>query len=136
MIELSTTNAQTLAAGQSIIFDTVLLHTGCAECYRANTSSIILTQKNAIYEISFNSNIGATTAGQNAQLGITLDNSILQETDSIVPTATAGDLTNVAAATYIKTCWCGGTNSILLTNTGTTEITVGKGARLSVKRIA
>lgn len=136
MIELSNTNAQVLAAGQSLNFDTILLHTGCAECHRNNSGSINLTQRNAIYEISFNCNIGATTAGETAQIGITVDGSPLQETNAITVTAVAEDLQNVSATTFIKTCCCSTANTILLTNTGTTEINVGIYPRLSVKRIA
>ena len=136
MIELSNTNAQVLAAGQSATFDTILLHTGCAECHRNNSSAIYLTQRNAIYEISFNCNIGGVAAGD-AEIGITLDGAPLQETVSVRTTATAGDLDNVAAATFVKTFCCGMPNAtVLLTNTGTTEINVGANPRLSVKRIA
>ena len=135
MIELSNSNAQVLSAGQSVIFDTVLLHTGCGECHRDNTGSVNLIQKNAIYEISFNCNIGATAEGE-GEIGITLDGAALQETIGIVITAAAGDLENVAGSTFIKTCCCGGSNTILLTNTGATDLNIGEHPRLSVKRIA
>ena len=135
MIELSNTNAQVLAAGQSVIFDMVLLHTGCGECHRQNSGSINLAQKNAIYEVSYNANIGSTATGD-AQLAITLDTAPLPETTGKVVTAAAGDLQNVSASTYIKTCCCNGANTILLTNTGTTEINVDASGRLSVKRVA
>ena len=135
MIELSNTNAQVLAAGQSVIFDTVLLHTGCGECHRNNSASVNLAQKNAIYEVSFNANIGGTAAGE-AQLAITLDGSPLQETTGKTVTATAGDLRSVSGATFVKTCCCNGANTILLTNTGTTEINVDANSRLSIKRVA
>lgn len=136
MIELSNTNAQVLAAGQSAVFNSVILHTGCAECYRNNTGAVNLTQKNAIYEVSFNCNIGATTAGDVAEIGITLDGSPLQETNSKVVTAAAGDLQNVSAETFISTCCCGNGNTVLLTNLGTTEITLDEYPRFSVKRKA
>lgn len=135
MIELSNTNAQVLAAGQSVIFNTVLLHTGCGECHRPNSGSVNLAQKNAIYEVSYNANIGNTTTGD-AQLAITLDNSSLPETTGKVVTESAGDLQNVSASTFIQTCCCNAANSILLTNTGTTEINVDSFSRLSIKRIA
>lgn len=135
MIELSNTNAQVLAAGQSVIFNTVLLHTGCGECHRPNSGSVNLAQKNAIYEVSYNANIGSTTTGD-AQLAITLDNSPLPETTGKVVTEAAGDLQNISASTFIQTCCCNAANSILLTNTGTTEINVDSFSRLSIKRIA
>ena len=136
MIELSNTNAQVLAAGQSATFDTVLLHTGCAECYRQNSGLVALTQRNAIYEISFNCNIGTTAAGGTAQIGITLSGAPLEETNAIVPTVAAGDLANVSGETFVKTCCCNAANTILLTNTGTTEINVDANGRLSIKRVA
>ena len=135
MTELSNSIEQVLAVGQSAIFDTVLLHTGCAECHRQNSGAINLTQKNAIYEISFNANIGATVAGE-GEIGITLDGSSLPETVAITVVATAGDLVNVSALTFVKTCCCGNPGTILLTNTGSTEINLGKNPRISVKRIA
>lgn len=136
MIELSNSNDQTLAANQSVVFDIEILHTGCAECHRPNTGSIALTQKNAIYEVSYNGNIGATVAGSSAQVAIVLNNSPLLETTAIVPTTAAGDLTNVSAETFIPTCCCNVANSITLTNTGTDPITFAANGRLSVKRKA
>lgn len=136
MIELSTTNAQVLSPGQSAIFDIIILHTGCAECYRNNSGSINLTQRNAIYEISFNCNIGATIAATPAQIAVTLDGSSLQETTQKTISTAAGDLQGVGAQTFVRTCCCGGSNTILLTNTGTTEINLDAKARISVKRVA
>lgn len=135
MIELTNSTDQTLAPGQSATFDTVILHTGCAECHRNNSGSIGLTQNNAIYEVSFNCNIGATATGDGT-IGITLDGSPLTETNSIVVTAAAGDLQNVSASTFVKTCCCGNGDNILLTNNGITSINLGQYPRLSVKRIA
>ena len=135
MIELSNTNAQTLAAGQSAVFDIIILHTGCAECYRPTTGAINLTQKNAIYEASFNCNIGATAGGE-GQIAITLDGTPLSETTALITVAAAGDLANVSGETFIQTCCCGNPGTILLTNTGTTEITLGARPRISVKRKA
>jgi len=134
MIELSNTNAQVIPAGQSVIFDTVLLQIGCGECHRPNSSAVNLTHKKAIYEVSFNANIGATEPGD-AQLAITLNNAALPETTAKVVSAAAGDLQNVSASTFIETCCCNIANTILLTNTGTTEINVDVSSRLSVRRI-
>lgn len=135
MIELSNTNAQILAAGQSALFDTVILHTGCAECHRQNSGTINLTQKNAIYEVSFNCNIGGVAAGD-GQISITLDGSPLPETTALTVIAAAGDLVNVSGETFVKTCCCGNFGAILLTNTGTTDINLGASPRLTVRRIA
>lgn len=135
MIELSNSNAQVLAAGQSATFDLILLHTGCAECHRKNTGAVNLTRKNAIYEVSFNCNIGATAAGD-GEIGLSLDGSTLMETVAMVTTAAAGDTTNVSCSTFIETCCCNAANTLLLTNTGTTDINLAAYPRLSVKRVA
>ena len=136
MIELSNSNAQTLSAGQSAIFDTVLLHTGCAECHRLNSSSIVLTRPNAIYEISYSANIGTTVADGTGELSITINGSPLFETTSIVTTAAGGDLQNVCNSTFIKTCCCETNLSISLTNTGTTILNLAAHPRISIKRLA
>ena len=133
MIELSNSNAQVLAAGQSATFDLVILHSGCGECHRPNSGSIELAQRNAIYEASFNCNIGGVVAGD-AQISLTVNGSPLNETTSKVVSAAAGDLQNVSASTFIRT-FCCGNNSILLTNTGTTDINLDANPRLSVKKI-
>ena len=134
MIELSNSNAQVLAAGQSAIFNTVILHKGCTECYRKNSGTVSLTQSKTVYEVSFNCNIGATAEGD-GQIAITLDGSPLPETTAIVTTATAGDLTNVSATTCLQTCCKPVSYNVLLTNTGTTEINLGANPRFSVKPI-
>jgi len=135
MIELSNSNAQVLAPGQSATFDAVILHTGCAECHRINSGSINLTQKNAIYQVGYNVNIGGVAEGD-AQIAIALDGAPLAETTQKVVTAAAGDLQGVSAETFVQTCCCGFAGSITLTNTGTTSINLDKNPRFSVKRVA
>lgn len=135
MIVLSNTNAQVLSAGQSATFNFVILHTGCGECYRQNSGSVNLIQNNAIYEVSYGCNIGATAAGD-AQIALSLDGTPLSETTQKVVTATAGDLQGVSDSTFIKTCCHGYAGVITLTNTGTTEINLDANPKLSVKRVA
>ena len=136
MIVLSNTIAQTLAPGQSLAFDTVIMHTGCAECYRKNSGSVILRAQNAIYECQFGANIGSDTAASDAQIALELDGSPLLETTMISVTTTAGDLNKVSCDTAVKTCGCGGANSITVVNTGTTTVNIGANACLFVKRVA
>lgn len=136
MIVLSNTIAQTLAPGQSLTFDTVVLHTGCGECHRANSGSVNLRANQGIYECQFRANIGAETAGDAAQIALDLDGSPLLETTMISTTAAADDLNNVCCQTAVKTCCCGGNDTITVTNTGTTTITVGANPCLYIKRVA
>ena len=72
-----------------------------------------------------------------AQISITLNGSVLPETTAKTVTAVAGDLINVSGSTFIKVpCVNNLTFSVLLTNTGTTELNIDANTRLSIKRIA
>lgn len=134
MINLSNTTEQTLAADQSITFDLVPLHTGRCERHRDGSSIVTLGMNGAIYEIDFSANIGGTAAGA-VQLSVMLDGEPLREGTMISTTAAAGDLNNVAKpGIKIRNCDCCGRISVQ--NTGTTELTVGVGSLLSIKRIA
>lgn len=134
MIELSNTAAQTIAPGQSLTFDTVLLKTGCAEAHRTNSGIVTLKADCAVYEIHFAANISATAAGT-AQLAISLDGEPLIETTMINTISTAGDPDNAATATLVKT-GCGCCGKISVTNTGTTSVIVSANPALFVKRVA
>ena len=134
MIELSNTAAQTIAPGQSLTFDTVLLKTVCAEAHRTNSGIVTLKADCAVYEIHFAANISATAAGT-AQLAISLDGEPLIETTMINTISTAGDPDNAATATLVKT-GCGCCGKISVTNTGTTSVIVSPNPALFVKRVA
>lgn len=134
MIELSNTAAQTIAPGQSLTFDTVLLKTGCAEAHRTNSGIVTLKADCAVYEIHFAANISATAAGT-AQLAISLDGEPLIETTMINTISTSGDPDNAATATLVKT-GCGCCGKISVTNTGTTSVIVSANPALFVKRVA
>lgn len=134
MLELSNSNALTLNPNESVVFNLILLHTGCAECFRQNTGSVNLTQRNAVYEIGYNCNIGATEAGT-AEVALTLNGSELPETLQQYVTVAAGDLQGVGASTFVQTCCCGNVAyEVKLTNVGTTTINLTN-PRLSSKRL-
>lgn len=133
MIELSNTTAQTLAPGQALTFDTVILNTGCGECHRTN-SGIVTLRKIGIYEVHFSGNI-ASTGGGSIQLTIELDGEPLPETTMISTPTAAADANNVATATLVKTgCGCCGRLSVV--NTGTTDVVVSANPAFYVKRVA
>ena len=134
MIELSNTTAQTVNAGQSLTFDTVILKSGCAEAHRTNSGIVTLRANCAIYEVHFAANISGTAAGP-VQLAIALDGEPLVETTMISTVTTAGDLNNVATATLVKT-GCGCCGKITVTNNGTEPVVVGANPSFFVKRVA
>lgn len=134
MIILTNTVSQELAPGQSLTFNLKILHTGCAECFREGSGSVILGQRNAIYDIDFSANIGATVAAGAAQLAITSNGSPLVETTMISTTAAVGDLNHVGKHTAIRTCCCG-PESVTIVNTGETTVVV-ENPSLFVRRLA
>lgn len=133
MIILTNSVSQEVAPGQSLTFDTEILHTGCAECHRIGSGSVMMRMQNAIYEIHFSANIGATAPG-NAQLAISLNNSPMLETTMISVTAAAGDVNNVAKDTAIKTCYCS-PETCTIVNTGETTVVI-ENVTLFIKRVA
>ena len=134
MIELSNTTAQTIAPGQPLTFDSVLLKGGISESHRTNSSIVTLKAKCSIYEVHFAANIAGTAAGP-IQLSIALDGEPLAETTMITTPAAAGDVTNVATATLIRTdCNCCG--RVTVVNTGVSDVIVSPNPALFVKRVA
>lgn len=133
MIILTNIASQELAPGQSLIFDTEILHTGYSECHRVNSGAVTLRQQQAIYETHFSANIGATAPGV-AQLAINVNGSPLAETTMVSTTAAAGDVNNVAKDTAIRTCCCG-PETVTVVNTGETTVIV-ENPSLFIKRIA
>lgn len=137
MIVLSNTNAQTLQPGQSLTFNTEVLHTGCGECHRSGSGSVGLRANDAIYNCAFRANIATTTGGTPVQLSINMDGSALPETTMISTSSTADAFNNVACETAISTC-CknGGNGFISISNNGSAPVIVGENPCLFIKRVA
>lgn len=134
MIEVSNTTAQTLAAGQAITFDKVLLKTGCAECHRANTSSVKLCSRGT-YVVSFSSNIGADAATTAVQLPIQLGGDTIIGSTMTSTTATSGDLNSVSTTVPVRN-YCCDYDRVTIVNTGTTAVTVGVNSTLFIRRVS
>ena len=133
MIELSNTTAQTVAAGQALTFNAVVLNTGCGEFHREN-SGIITLRKIGIYEVHFSANIAGTAAGP-IQLVIELDGEPLTETTMISTPTAAADANNVATATLVRT-YCGCCGRVNVVNNGTSDVVVSPNPAFYVKRVA
>lgn len=132
MLLLSNTAAQILQPGQTITFNNIISHTGCAECFRNNTGAVGLRAR-GIYEVSFHGNITSTATGE-AQLAIALGSSPLLETTMTESIATAGNIANVGAETLINNC-CGAFDGTLtVTNTGTIPVTVAANPSFLIAR--
>lgn len=134
MIILTNNASLELAPGQSLTFNTEILHTGCAECHRIGSGAITLRMQQAIYDIFFKANIGATTAATPAQLAMYLNGSPMTETTMVSTTAAVGDVNNVACETGVRTCCCG-PETLTIVNNGESTVVVEQ-PLLKIKRVA
>ena len=134
MIELTNSVAQVVQPGQSVAFNTVVLHTGCGECYRRNTPSIKL-RANGIYEVAFSGNITGATPTTPVQLAIALGGIALPETVMVSTSATANAFSNVATSTFVQNT-CGDFDRVTVVNSGTEPVTISANMKFSVRRLS
>lgn len=127
MIIVSNPTAQTLEAGQSLIF-AVLRQTGCSEALRPNTSNIYL-KPNGMYHLQFNANVSSAAAGA-LTLSLAVNGDTLPETTSTTTIAAANDVGNVSGSTAIATCSSFPISGyyVTLTNTGANAVTIAAGS--------
>lgn len=135
MISLSNSTSQAIAAGSSITFDVVNLKTGCAECHRANTASVKLCARPAIYEVNFSANVTNASGTDAVQLALQLSGDTLSDTTMISTPSAAGALNNISTSTLIRNNCCD-YDRVTVTNTGTVAVTVNPNAVLFVRRVA
>lgn len=133
MIVLSNSAAQILQPGQSIQFDNEVLHTGCGECHRKNSSGVKLRAKGGIYSIHFSANAGGYAGA--VQLSVQASGMTLPETTMTTVPAAITDFMNVATATGYKN-YCSESDVITVTNTGANVVTVAPGSSLFITRNA
>ena len=134
MIILSNTAEQTVQPGQPITFNEVVLHTGCGEYHRQNTS-LVKMRAVGIYEIHFNANVGSDTAATPVSLVIEVDAAPLPETAISNTPAAVEDRNAVSATTAVKNCQCDN-GSVTVINTGTDPIVIAANPCLFIHRLA
>lgn len=135
MINLSNTIEQVLAPGQSITFDLVLLHTGCAERHRTGSANVELVN-GCIFNVDFSANIANGTGAGEIELSVMLNGEALTAGNMISTPAAANELNNVARpGLKIQTFGCA--NTISVQNTGEDDIILpAKSALLAINRVA
>lgn len=133
MIELTNSTALILAAGQTAVFDTVLLNKGCSTCTRNGTGSIKL-RKCGVYEVRFSGNIGVSGGTGAAQLSMSLGGVPYASSTVISQTAAAGDL-NAVEKTVLLDNNCCDYSRVTIVNNGTNAVTIGVGSIFSARRI-
>jgi hypothetical protein len=134
MISLSNTSEQTISAGQTLTFNTVLVKSGCAECHRRNTGSVKLCARNGMYEINFSANITAASATP-IQLSLAIGGDILPETTMVYTPATANAVGNISTTDIIRNNCCD-YDRITVVNNGTVDVIVSANPVLFIRRVA
>mgnify|MGYP004456209901 FL=1 len=136
MISLSNTTDQTVAVGQSITFNTVLLKSkNGAECHRKNSGSVKLCARPATYEVHFAANVTGATAGTAVQLSLAIGGETINESTMVYTPAAANAVGNVSTDIPVSNCCCD-YDRITVVNTGTVPVIVSANPVLFVHRIA
>lgn len=139
MLEISNTAAQTIAVGETVLFDTVKFNSKCnnSEFFRLGTGAVQVAggcHCDAIYEVSFGANVSGATAGTPVELTINYAGSALPETEMISTPSAADALNHVYTSTVVRIPYQIGGNAFSVTNTGTTDITIGANPVFTVVR--
>lgn len=134
MIELRNSVAQTIQPGAAVTFDTVIEHTGCAECHRQGSNFVKLRQQ-GLYKVEFSGNIASPTAATPVQLAVALGGSALPETVMVSTASAANAFNNVSTGTYVRNCCCD-FDRITVVNTGTTPVLLSANFNLRIARRA
>ncbi len=134
MIKLTNLAAQTIQPGQSVIFNTIMKKSGCAECFRLGTGSVKLCKRPASYEAVFQANVTTETAGI-AQLSFELSGDILPESTMVRQIATANDFDSISLSDLISVNCCD-FDRLTVTNTGTIPVVISTNPLFYVKRVS
>lgn len=109
MIELINTTEQTVAVGQSVVYDNAVFRSRCgSENYRGDGGQIKLTRP-GVYRVSFNGNIAIPTGETVGEIsvGITQDGEVLNGTIARVTPAAVEEFFNVSMQTLVAVnCNC------------------------------
>lgn len=135
MIELTNSAAQTVLPGQAVTFDTVMLHTGCGECFTKGIPSVKLRAIGGTYKIDFSGNIGSAAANTPVQLAIALGGVPIPATVAVSTPAAENVFNNVSTGTYARNTCCD-LNRVSVVNTGTVPVILTANMNLRIARVS
>lgn len=134
MIELTNSVAQTIEPGAAVAFDTIVMHTGCGECYRQRNPSVKLRFR-GVYEASFSGNVAAGTDATPVQLAVSFGGVALPESVMVSTPTTANTYNNISTSTYVENS-CGDYDRVSIVNSGTSPVILSANMRFTVRRLA
>lgn len=109
MIELINTAVQTVAAGQSVVYNATAVHSTCGRERHREGSAFVTLLPPGRYLVTFSGNIAIPTGGTVGEisLGITQDGEVLGGSIMRVTPAAVNNYFNVATQHYVDTyCQC------------------------------
>lgn len=133
MIVLSNLTAQTLAPGQAVTFNNMILKSGNCECWNKQLPTTVKLKAQGIYSLGFSGNVAVATAGQAAQLAIAVGGQPLVETAMNSTPSTANALNNISTETRFRNCCCD-MDRISVINTGAVPVTLAPNSALVIER--
>lgn len=135
MIELTNSAAQTVQPGAAVTFDTVMLHTGCGECFTKGIPSVKLRAIGGTYKIDFTGNVSGTAANTPVQLAVALGSVAIPATVGVSTPAAENAFNNIAIGTYAKNVCCD-LNRVSIVNTGTVPVLLAANMNLRIARVS
>lgn len=140
MAEYTSVAAQTVAAGQNVLFTATPVAGGCAIVHREGAGIVTLRgitqQCRARYRVSFGGNIAVPTGGTAGAISISLaiNGEPLAATTAITTPAAVEEFNSVFAAAFVEVPR-GCCLTVAVENTSTQAITIAN-ANLIVERVA
>lgn len=124
MIELTNTAVQTVAAGQSVVYNATAVKGGCAERHRAGSAQVVLT-KPGRYLVGFSGNIAIPTGGAAGEisLALTYDGEPIVGSAMRITPAAVEQYGNVSTQHYVDV-YCNCCVMVAVQNTSGVEILV------------
>lgn len=134
MIVLSNTQDQTIGPGESIIFDRVVMKSGCCECHMNRTDSVRLKMGRK-YLVTFSGNISNETGTDAIELIMRLGGVPLEETSMQLTPGITQVYDNVSATTGVEVhCMDFGRISVT-NNSDTADIGIAAGSSLVIREV-
>lgn len=134
MIELTNTAVQTVAAGQSVVYNATAVKGGCAERHRAGSAQVVLT-KPGRYLVGFSGNIAIPTGGAAGEisLALTYDGEPIVGSAMRITPAAVEQYGNVSTQHYVDVC-CNCCVTVSVQNTSGVAILV-EGPNITAVRV-
>lgn len=133
IVELTNNAAQTVAVGDTVIFNTKLFSSGSCGCCCSRNGRFARLTKGGPYRISISANITTGTAGATAQLTVNAGGEPLPEMVLRAVSTAAGDNYTVSRSTIYPNC-CKEVTHITVTNTGTVPVVIAANPTLIISK--